>query len=91
MTKQEINKTIKEYKDYQLMAKSAQREMDRLKEKLVAHMESKNIEVIEVDEGKATYKHILGERFDSKKFSQENKYLYSMYMVATDTTRFQVQ
>ena len=54
-------------------------------------MESKNIEVIEVDEGKATYKHILGERFDSKKFSQENKYLYSMYMVATDTTRFQVQ
>lgn len=91
MTKQEINNTIKQYKDYQLMAKAAEREMEALKKKIIKHLEDKNLEVVEVDAGKASYKHIFSERFDSKKFSKENKYLYSMYTVATDTMRFQVQ
>ena len=90
MTQKEINKAIKEYKDYQLMVKSAEREMDRLKEKLIKHLESKKIEVIEVDAGKATYQHILSSRFDSKRFSKENANLYEMYKVPTDTMRFEV-
>lgn len=90
MTQKEINKAIKEYKDYQLMVKSAEREMDRLKEKLIKHLESKKLEVVEVDSGKVSYKHIFGSHFDNKKFSEENTNLYEMYKVPTDTMRFQV-
>ncbi len=90
MTQKEINNAIREYKDYQLMVKAAEREMDRLKEKLIKHMESKQLEVIEVDSGVARYQHILGSRFDSKRFSTENANLYAMYKIPTDTMRFQV-
>lgn len=90
MTKQEINQAIKEYKDYQLMVKSAEREMDRLKKQLIKHLENKKLEVIEVDAGKASYTHILSSKFDSKKFSEENANLYEMYKVPTDTMRFLV-
>ncbi len=90
MTKQEINQAIKEYKDYQLMVKSAEREMDRLKKQLIKHLESKKLEVIEVDSGKASYTHILSSKFDSKRFSEENANLYEMYKVPTDTMRFLV-
>ncbi|SFU37114.1 hypothetical protein [Butyrivibrio sp. INlla21] len=90
MTQKEINKTIQEYKDYQLMIKSVEREMDHLKEKLIKHMENKKLEVIEVDAGKASYKHVLGSRFDAKRFSEENKNLYKTYQVPTDNMRFQV-
>lgn len=90
MTQKEINTAIKEYKDYQLMIKSAEREIDRLKEKLIKHLESKKLEVVEVDAGTARYQHILSTRFDSKRFSKENANLYEMYKVPTDTMRFQV-
>lgn len=90
MTQKEINNAIKAYKDYQLIVKSAEREMDHLKEKLIKHLESKQLEVIEVDAGTARYQHILSTRFDSKRFSKENANLYEMYKVPTDTMRFQV-
>lgn len=90
MTQKEINNAIKAYKDYQLIVKSAEREMDRLKDKLIKHLESKQLEVVEVDSGKASYKHVLSSRFDSKRFSEENANLYEMYKVETDNMRFQV-
>lgn len=90
MTQKEINNAIKAYKDYQLIVKSAEREMDHLKEKLIKHLESKQLEVVEVDAGRASYKHVLSSKFDSKKFSEENTNLYEMYKVPTDTMRFQV-
>ena len=90
MTQKEINNAIKAYKDYQLIVKSAEREMDHLKEKLIKHLESKQLEVVEVDAGTARYQHILSTRFDSKRFSKENANLYEMYKVPTDTMRFQV-
>lgn len=90
MTQKEINMAIKEYKDYQLMVKSAEREMDRLKEKITKHMESKKLEVIEVDAGKASWKRIFSEKFSQSKFHEENPNLYEMYKVPTENMRFQV-
>ena len=90
MTQKEINRAIQDYKDYQLMIKSVEREMENVKKKIIKHMESKKIEVIEVDTGTARYTHVLGSRFDTKRFSKENENLYKTYQVPTDSMRFQV-
>ena len=90
MTQKEINKAIREYKEYQSMIKSVEREMESVKEKIIKHMENKKLEVIEVDAGTARYTHVLGSRFDTKRFSKENETLYEVYQVPTDSMRFQV-
>ena len=76
MTQKEINQAIKEYKEFQLMKKSVEKEMDNLKEKLTKHMDKKKIEVLEADEGKVIFKHNVLNIFNQDLFKSQHEKLF---------------
>lgn len=90
MTQKEINKAIKEYKEFQLMKKSAEKEMDRLKEKLTKHMDKKKVEVIEVDEGKVIFRHNIATIFNQELFKEQHSKLFERYQKPTEKPYFKV-
>lgn len=90
MTQKEINMAIKEYKEFQLMKNSVEKEMDKLKEKLTKHMESKKIEVLEADEGKVTFKHNILNVFNQELFKSQHEKLFEKYKTPTERPYFKV-
>lgn len=90
MTKKEINASIKEYKEYQLMKKQLEDEMNGLKEKLIKHMDSKKIEELEASEGKVIFKHNILTIFNQDLFKEEHSKLFEKYKVPTERPYFRV-
>ena len=93
MTKKELafDAKIKEYKEYVLLVKATEREMEKLKTQMIAMLEKNNIEKIETDSGSCSYKLVISNKFDSKHFKEEHKKMYEQYQVPNETMRFLVQ
>ena len=90
MTQKEINASIKEYKEFQLMKKSVEKEMDRLKEKLTKHMDAKKLEVLEADEGKVIFKHNVLQVFNQELFKSQHEKLFEKYKTPQERPYFKV-
>lgn len=93
MTKSEIafDAKIKEYKEYQLLIKATEREMEKLKEQMIKMLEKANKEQIETDAGKCSYKLIVSEKFDSKAFKAKHAKMYEAFKTKNESMRFLVQ
>lgn len=90
MTQKEINKAIREYKDFQLMKKSVEKEMERLKEKLTKHMDAKQIEVLEAEEGKVISRLNVSNVFNQDLFKSQHEKLFEKYKTPIERPYFKV-
>ncbi len=93
MTKSEMafDKKIKEYKEYQLLVKATEREMEKIKEQMIKMLEKAKLEEIETDAGKCSYKLIISEKFDSKAFKSKHAKMYEEFKKKNESMRFLVQ
>ena len=87
-TSKSINEIIKEYKEYQQMKEELEKAMSELKAEAIEYMNEQEIDEIITDEGKATYRDVISNRFASTEFKKVHADLYKAFTKQTTCKRF---
>lgn len=90
MSTSELNKLAKELKELEVMADELDAEIEDIKDKIKAEMDSRNVQEVNAGMFKIKYQLITSERFDSKRFREENEELYKSYQKKVITRRFTI-
>lgn len=88
MTKEEITKAIKEYKEYKKMEADLKNEEEILKKEITDYMEAEGVNELLTEEGKATYREVQSKRFATTEFKKLHGDLYEAFTTATSSMRF---
>ncbi len=88
MSTNEINSTARDLMNVRAMIEELQAEAEALTNRLKAVMVERGTETLQGDGWKATWKNVVGSRFDSKAFKADHADLYGQYSKPTTTTRF---
>lgn len=84
----EMATIIKEYKEYQAMAKALEEEMAKLKAEAIELLEAEEIDEYMCSEGKVTYRERISNRFQSTEFKKIHKDLYEAFTMPTSSMFF---
>ena len=90
MSTSELNKLAKELKELEVMADELDAEIEDIKDRIKAEMDSRNVQEVNAGMFKIKYQLITSERFDSKRFREENEELYKSYQKKVITRRFTI-
>lgn len=88
MKKTNINKLIKEIKEYQDLQDSLKAEIEALKSEAIEYLSEHEIDEYNCDEGKVTYREVLSKRFASTEFKKVHADLYEAFTKKTSSMRF---
>lgn len=83
-----INEVIKEIKEYQDMQDALKAEIEKLKAEAIEYMTEQGIDEVLTDEGKATYREVISQRFQSTEFKKDFLDIYKEYTKPTSSMRF---
>ena len=83
-----IGELIRQIKEYEEIKKELMTEVDKLKAECIEYMSDEGIDEVVTDEGKITYREVLGKRFDTTAFKKEYLKLYEEYTRQTVSMRF---
>ena len=90
MTKKDLVAKVAEYKEYKLLLKEAQEEVERLENELKKELERKGVSELEVGDSVVRNTEFVQKRFDSKGFKAENPALYESFVKEIKGHRFSV-
>ena len=88
MSNTELNRKIRELKELKIMQDELQNEIDSLQDEIKGYMTAAQIDTLNVDVFKVTYKEVTSSRFDSTAFKKTHQELYNQYLKQTVTKRF---
>ncbi len=83
-----MNALIAEYKEYQSLAEELTAQMDELKRQAIEIMSDEGIDEFTCDDGKITYREVIGTRFASTEFKKLHLELYRAFLKQTSYKRF---
>ena len=88
MSNTELNIKLRELKELKIMQDELQNEIDSLQDEIKGYMTAAQIDTLNVDVFKVTYKEVTSSRFDSTAFKKTHQELYNQYLKQTVTKRF---
>lgn len=88
MSNTELNRKLRELKELKIMQDELQNEIDSLQDEIKGYMTAAQIDTLNVDVFKVTYKEVTSSRFDSTAFKKTHQELYNQYLKQTVTKRF---
>lgn len=88
MSNTELNRKLRELKELKIMQDELQNEIDSLQDEIKSYMTAAQIDTLNVDVFKVTYKEVTSSRFDSTAFKKTHTELYNQYLKQTVTKRF---
>ena len=88
MSNLELTKKLRELKELKAMQEELQAEIDNLQDIIKGYMTAAQIDTLNVDVFKVTYKEVTSSRFDSTAFKKTHTELYNQYVKQTTTRRF---
>ena len=88
MSNTELNIKLRELKELKIMQDELQNEIDSLQDEIKGYMTAAQIDTLNVDVFKVTYKEVTSSRFDSTAFKKTHTELYNQYLKQTVTKRF---
>ena len=88
MSNSELNRKLRELKELKIMQDELQNEIDSLQDEIKSYMTAAQIDTLNVDVFKVTYKEVTSSRFDSTAFKKTHQELYNQYLKQTVTKRF---
>lgn len=88
MSNTELNRKLRELKELKIMQDELQNEIDSLQDEIKGYMTAAQIDTLNVDVFKVTYKDVTSSRFDSAAFKKTHQELYNQYLKQTVTKRF---
>ncbi|MBR2029177.1 MAG: hypothetical protein IKA10_09380 [Oscillospiraceae bacterium] len=88
MSNTELNIKLRELKELKIMQDELQNEIDSLQDEIKSYMTAAQIDTLNVDVFKVTYKEVTSSRFDSVAFKKTHSELYNQYLKQTVTKRF---
>lgn len=89
MTNRMIENRVKKIRDLEQQKQQLEAEIEKIKSELKADLEDKGVEVFRTDKGVTIrWQAISSERFDSKKFHDENPDVYGLYLKTSVCHRF---
>ena len=90
MTKQEITKTAREYRELQMMIKELEAEAETLKAEMIAHMEEQGASILQADILTIKWTDYTINRIDTTTLKKELPDIAARYTKTTESKRFQV-
>lgn len=90
MTKKELTRVVAEYKEYKVLLKEAQDQVERLEKELKKELERKGVSELEVGDSVVRNTEFVQKRFDSKEFKAAEPVLYATYVKEVKGHRFSV-
>lgn len=88
MGKIELTSKLREIKELKAMQEELQAEIDSLQDEIKNFMEAAEIDTLQVDIFKVSYKEVTSSRFDSTAFKKTHSELYNQYLKHTTSRRF---
>lgn len=85
---QDMNKIIKEYKEYQELKKELEANMEELKAQAIEILGEEKLDEFVCQEGKITYRERVSNRFQSTEFKKIHKDLYDAFTMPTSAMFF---
>lgn len=83
-----VNELMTELAQYNRLAEETAQIIDGIKDKLKAYMTENNLDTLNGDEHKATYKEVTSSRLDTKALKKELPEVADRYTTTTSTMRF---
>lgn len=83
-----IDRIIKEIKEYQELQEQLKTEIEILKIQAIEYMNYYDVDEILTDEGKITYREVISNRFDSTAFKRVHADMYAAFVRSTSSMRF---
>ena len=83
-----INEVIKEIKEYQDMQEALKIEIEKLKAEAIEYLNENEIDEYMCEDGKATYREVISNRFASTEFKKVHADLYEAFTKKTSNMRF---
>ena len=90
MSNLELTNKLRELKELKAMAEELAAEIESIQDIIKGYMTAREIDTINVDVFKVTYKEVTSNRFDSTAFKKTHNELYEQYLKQTTTRRFVV-
>lgn len=88
MSNLELTKKLRELKELKAMQEELQAEIDNLQDIIKGYMTARELDTLNIDVFKVTYKEVTSSRFDSTAFKKTHTELYNQYLKQTVTKRF---
>lgn len=88
MSNLELTKKLRELKELKAMQEELQAEIDNLQDIIKGYMTARELDTLNIDVFKVSYKEVTSSRFDSTAFKKTHSDLYNQYVKQTTTRRF---
>lgn len=86
--KKDINAIMKELAEYSTMKEELEAQIDALKDEVKDYMKEQGVDEVLTDDGKATWREVISNRFDSTSFKKDFLDVYKAYVKKTTSKRF---
>ena len=86
----ELTKKIRELKELQIFIKQLEEEEKTIKALVIAEMENRQIEKLNIDVFTVRYTTVQSTRLDTSKLKKELSDVYNTYSKTTESKRFQI-
>lgn len=90
MSNLELTNKLRELKELKAMQEELTAEIEAIQDIIKGYMTARELDTINVDVFKVTYKEVTSNRFDSTAFKKIHNELYEQYLKQTTTRRFVV-
>ena len=90
MSNTELNRKLRELKELKIMQDELQSEIDSLQDEIKGYMTAAQIDTLNIDVFKVTYKEVTSSRFDSTAFKKQHSELYKSFTKQVASKRFSV-
>ena len=83
-----INDVIRELKEYEEIKEQLANEIEQLKAQAIEYLRENGMDEVVTDDGKVTYREVIGRRFDTTSFKKDFIDIYEAYTKQTSMMRF---
>ena len=90
MSNLELTNKLRDLKELKAMQEELTAEIEAIQDIIKGYMTARELDTINVDVFKVTYKEVTSNRFDSTAFKKTHNELYEQYLKQTTTRRFVV-
>lgn len=90
MNTQELEKQIKELKEFKLMQEEIQAEITAIEDKIKTEMTKQNVNELQVEIFKIRYVDVTSNRFDTTSFKKIYSGLYKQFLRQSNSKRFSI-
>lgn len=86
--KKDINKVMEELAEYRELMENLKAEVETLEDEVKAYMTENGVDEVLTDAGKATWREVISNRFDTTAFKKDFMDVYKEYTKKTTCKRF---